>query len=155
MEELLFILRTLILDLDEPPKYSDVLLSRVLLASSLYVSEAMGWDYTRDSTNLLIVPDTDDDPTAQNLFTLKAACILQTDEAIKATERGILIKDDVGAVDTRDYASNIIDFLKSGKTYCDLYEEAEQDELRNNSNASVVAIMGPIREYYDMYRARR
>ena len=143
------LVRGLILDLDETAyKYSDILLTRVILVATLNVSQAMGWDYSVDFTTEEIDPDITEDEEAQNLIALKSACILQTGEANQAAEKGYLIKDAIGMVDTRDFAFNIVNILRSGKSYCDMYKDAVNDHMRNNVYKSAQAIVGPIRQWY-------
>lgn len=147
------LVRGLILDLDNTNyKYTDTLLTRVILVATLNVSQAMGWDYTVDFSTSEISPDLTIDEDAQNLIALKAACILQSAEANKASEKGYLIKDAIGMVDTRDFAFNIVNILRSGKSYCDMYKEAVNDFMRNNVYKSAQAILGPIRQWYSAER---
>lgn len=119
------------------------------MAATLQVSQALAFAYDIDLVNLEIVPDTDENPLAQNLITLKAACMLQTNAAAKAAERGMLIRDDVGAIDTREFARNTLDFLSSGKSYCDIYDEAEKAAIVGAYSTMGTAIVGPIRDYYN------
>lgn len=143
------IVRGLILDLDETAyKYNDTLLTRVILVATLNVSQAMGWEYAIDFTTEEITPSILTDEEAQNLIALKSACILQTGDANKAAEKGYLIKDAIGMVDTRDFAFNIVNILRSGKSYCDMYKDAVNDHMRNNVYKSAQAIVGPIRQWY-------
>ena len=151
MDEMLFLLRGLILDIVTPYKYSDILLNRVLLVGTMQVSQALSLDYIINVQAGTVVPDITGDQTTQNLIVLKSACLIQADAATKASEKGMLVKDAIATVDTRNYANDLINLLKSGKSYCDMYDNAEMDyKLYGPTGGGYgAAIMGPIREYYN------
>lgn len=142
------IVRGLILDLDDTAyKYTDLILERVVLVATQIVSQSMELGYTTDFTTAEITPDITTDEEAQNLISLKAACMLQVADAAKAAEKGYLIKDAIGMIDTRNFPGQIIDILRSGKSYCDMYEQAVTDNMQNNIYKSAQAIVGPIRQW--------
>lgn len=150
MEYMLFLLRSLILDLDMPYKYSDITLNRVLLVSTLQVSQELSMGYSIDISTFSILPSTiDDDEPAQNLIILKAACLLQINQANSAAENSMLIKDAVGMVDNREFALHIVNLLKSGKNYCDIYQNNKQTYALYGPNGmgNGIGIMGPIRDF--------
>lgn len=143
------LVRGLILDLDETAyKYSDTILTRVIMVATLQVSQSQDFDYVINVGTSEISPDITEDYAAQNLIALKAACMLQMNEAMTASAGGVMVKDAIGAVDTRNYPTNIIEILRSGKSYCDMYGEAVLDGERNGAYAGAQAIVGPIRQYW-------
>jgi len=147
MEYMLFLLRGLILDLTMPYKYSDITLNRVLLVATLQVSQDLSLGYGIDISTFSILPSIDADEASQNLIVLKSACLLQINQANSAAENSMLIKDAVGMVDNREFALHIVNLLKSGKSYCDLYQEARRAYALYGPTGlgNGMAIMGPIR----------
>lgn len=150
MEYMLFLLRSLILDLDTPYKYSDITLNRVLLVATLQASQELSLGYSIDISTFSVLPATiDTDEAAQNLIVLKSACILQINQANSAAENSMLIKDAVGMVDNREFALHIVNLLKSGKNYCDMYEEQKKIYAiyGPSGTGNGIGIMGPIRDF--------
>lgn len=147
-DEMIPILRGLILDIDVPYKYSDTLLTRVLLVATLQVSQELELGYTISIAGSSITPSIETDQNSQNLICLKAACLIQIDAANKAAEKGMKLKDDVGEIDTRDFSKHIVSILESGRSYCDLYEEARDDYITTGMYTMCTAVVGPIRQYY-------
>ncbi len=124
--ELVLELRWMIGDEAAPYTYSDASLQTVIaIAAKKVVAEVdLAIDYTVDVGTPSISPDPSSDLDASNLFTLKAACILDNNNArSSAGGDGIAISDDGSSLDTRGRLSARLALLAKG--YCQAYEDAK------------------------------
>lgn len=112
------IVRGLINDLSATPVYSDARIQQAVIIGGLISSQEFPFvvDYTFDVEGSGISPDpvaTQDD-AAVALFTLKAACILDTNKYQTAVGDGIRVKDGDSEVDTTAAFKGYTDLLKLG-----------------------------------------
>ncbi len=142
--EMVSILRYLINDLDECPKYSDDRLSELLLVAAMTVNNDIGGGYSVNISKYQIAPD----PTCGanrnealiTLIALKAACVLARGEAKLAGGKGVAWRQGSSSADTRGVASNA---QASSANYCSDYEAARWNYQVGNRSAGC-GILGPV-----------
>lgn len=144
------ILRNLINDVEEPRRFSDDRLTRVLVvgAFQLLRNASFNQSFVVDVSQQLISPDPTDrdagtnDENFVNLICLKAACIIDSGAATLAAQKAFSVKDMVTQVDLRDVATATLALLDKG--YC-----ADFDEILNNylsgDGALCAAVVSPFR----------
>lgn len=114
-------LRVLLGDVDEAAQiYSDDSLESTLVVAAKQVLAVASFPtaYAASVANVTLSPDpttgSGQDDAFVNLFTLKAAAILDRTEASLAARRGIVVKDGTSAIDLSKVADAKIRLLKLG-----------------------------------------
>jgi len=144
------LLRNLINDVDEPQRYTDDRLTRLLVVSAFQILRVADFsqNFNVDISQQLINPDpTDGDNNTKdedfvNLMCLKAACTIDHGSAIVAAQRAISVKDMVTQIDLRDVATNALTLLEKG--YCAAYE-GSLDDYNSGDGSICAAVMSPFR----------
>lgn len=152
-DELIPTLRVMIGDLDETAfVYSDDSLEQILLVAAKQVATTISFEQTFviSVQNGTLTPD----PTVGantndgfvNLFSIKAAAILDRTEASLAARRGISVKDGTSAIDLSKVALAKIRLLDKG--WNAVYDDAvfEYRYLRAQTVAGAM-VLGPFRLY--------
>jgi hypothetical protein len=143
-DDMVLILRTLISDMDTPPKYSDDRLKKLLLVSGQFVQteNIMPVYYTISTSAITITPD----PTADvrddafiNLTCLKSACLLASSSLLGNSANGISVIENNYKFDNRGKFTNM---QSTVTTWCEAYKEA-QWENANQNRCPGRAIIGP------------
>lgn len=129
---LVTIVRVFINDMSGTPTYTDDQIKTAILTGGLIATQDFPFDvtYNFDFANTAITPDPTLDPVdliAINLFSLKAACILNqaSYQSSLAGGIGVSIKDWNSSVSTEGVLKGFADLLKYGvcATYTDLVEK--------------------------------
>ncbi len=144
------LLRNLINDVDEPQRFTDDRLTRVLVVAAFQLLRSADFSQTFivDISQQLISPDPTDrdggtnDENFVNLMCLKAACIIDSGSAILAAQKAFSVKDMVTQVDLRDVATSTLALLEKG--YCADFDEILTDYLSGDGSISA-AVMSPFR----------
>lgn len=128
-------------------------LAKLLVVSATQVARMAQFEhnFTGDILAVSISPDPCESETLdlsfQNLIVLRAACMLQQQELKKAAGQSISVKDGPSAIDTRGAATAIIEFLKSGKSFCDDFAASLAQYQADITQVAGAAVMGPIRVF--------
>lgn len=153
-DEMIPVLRVLIGDpAADTQTYSDDSLQSTLLVAAKQVSAAIGFpvQYTAEVNKGKLTPDptageTKDDNYV-NLVTLKAAGILDRNEASLAARRGIIVKDGGAAIDLSKVAEAKRKLLEKGGWNA-AYEDAKFEYLYQRAQGVAgAAILTPFRLY--------
>lgn len=144
------LLRNLVNDVDEPQRYSDDRLTRVLVVAAFQLLRVASFpqNFTVDISQQSVSPDpTDRDAQTNNdnfvdLMCLKAACIIDTGAACLAAQTAVSTKDLTTQVDLRGVAASTLALLEKG--WCSAYEESLTRYLDGDGSISA-AVMGPFR----------
>ena len=148
--EMTEIIRCMINDLDETPKYEDERLERILLVASFQVNIEGDFlnDYIVDIQTSTLTPDpTSDtyrDDSFVNLACMKAACILDRGTAVQAADLAISSKEWSSSLDLRGVADARYKILLKGG-WCSTYEVALMDHAVNSNQVAGAAILSPFR----------
>lgn len=146
------VLRVLLDDLGDTPRYTDAKLLDVLMvaAMQLYQELEFATEYAISVPNETITPDPEDDAPFMNLVTLKSACIVNRSELLIAANRAIYVKDGAASVDLRGVPENKLKVLEKG--WCAAYQDAKDDYYRDYNGISRTGattagavIIGPFR----------
>lgn len=148
--EMLEILRVLINDMDETPKYEDERLHRILMVAAFQVAQSLDFvnDYTIDIQGSTLTPD----PTSTdfkedsfvNLTCIKAACIIERGQTVLSANQAIVAKEFHSSVDLSKVAESKQKLLEKGG-WCSLYEQESLEHQANSASATGAAILGPFR----------
>jgi hypothetical protein len=147
------ILRALINDLDSTT-YTDDRLEQILAVAAYQVLNdglTFSQSFRADVVNIAIKPDpTDDanqtrDDSFVNLFTIKAAGILDSGAAIVAANRALLAKDGASLIDLRDTFKAKLALMEKG--WNAVYEDQKLLYQVNSIQVAGAAIMTPFRLY--------
>lgn len=143
--DLVLMSRVLVNDLDDPQKYTDTYLQRVLIVAGIQVKNEveLSYTYTFDIDGLTISPDpmTSEDYVFQALVPLKTACILAHSNFQQALGQGIKVRDGDSAIDTSVSFRGYRDILIYGP--CAAYEKLKWQILASDGIGS--AVLGPYR----------
>lgn len=148
--ETVVILRTMILDLDDSPRFQDSRLEQILLVAAFQVNVEADFtnDYSINIETSTLSPDPTDsgnrDDSFINLMTLKAACILDRGLASLAAGTAIYSKEFNSSLDLRGIAQARLNVLQKGG-WCKVYEDALIDHSVNSNQVAGAAILGPFR----------
>lgn len=144
-------LRVMLGDLSETaPTYSDDSLEQTLVVAAFQVLAALRFDqeFVASASQVTIKPD----PTATatkndvfvNLFTLKAAAILDRTEASLAARRGIIVKDGGSTIDLSKVAEAKRKLLEKGWNAA--YEDAKFEyQYQRAQGVAGAAVLTPFR----------
>lgn len=156
-DELIPTLRVMIGDLDTTALvYSDDSLESILLVAAKQVATTISFEqaFVISVQNGTLTPD----PTIGvntndgfvNLFSIKAAAILDRTEASLAARRGITVKDGTSMIDLSKVADAKIRLLEKG--WNEVYDDAvfEYRYLRSQTVAGAM-VLGPFRIYANTY----
>lgn len=126
------VLRILIDDNSDEPKYKDSRLEDVLVVSAMQVSEeARISTYTIDITPPTITPTPIDDTAYLNLVTLKAACIIDRGNMRHAAlVNGLSAKCGSAVMTVSNRVSGFATLIDKG--YCAAYDEALRQYIFGN-----------------------
>lgn len=141
------ILRLVIADFDQPYKYTDDRLMKLLLAAGQLMQSELSFSqvYSIDVTTSLLTPDpalaaTRDDGFL-NLMVLKAACLLAGSGIIRGSEQAIDITDNKSRINLTKKLDGVIATIKN---FCDAYNTAKF-QYQYKSGLAGQAILGPYR----------
>jgi len=147
--DMVTMVRHLVNDTSEPYTYSDSKVQEALVISGLLVAQE--YDFTTDYTFDIGTPSMSPDPIASStydgiaiaLFTLKTACMLDTNRYQGAVlNLGVKVRDGDEEIDTRDGFRGYFDIINLGA--CKSYEKLITDKKVLKSMNLGKAIMGPI-----------
>jgi hypothetical protein len=153
--KLVELVRALLLDYNEPPKYSDERLQRLIVSSAWMVIQQTGiTPYVADLAALTITPDptvTSEDSGIEylnksltNLTALKAACLMDNGEARRAAGQALDISDSGSRISIRGIAAARLAILKEG--WCKHYSDALFAYLFSGTGAIPgMAVLSPFR----------
>lgn len=158
------VLRALINDYADPPRYDDDRLEELLVVAAKLVLAELTFpvEYAADVGNTDIAPDPTEgssrDDAFANLVALKAACLIDRGEHRNSLARGALFKDGAVAVDFRDSLKGYAELLKQG--WCAVYDQAKLDYRSGQVEGGIgAAVLSPFRLWlgYDRppYQNRR
>jgi len=166
--DLVFMVRVLIKDIDAPQTYVDQYIERVIITAAIMVNAevSFNYNYSYSISDLTINPDptTNEDNIFMALVPLKAACILTESEFKQALGQGIKVRDGDSAIDTSVSFRGYRDILEMGP--CKAYQLLKWSLLAANSNNVGKVVFGPYRSsngydysaiewYYDQFSASR
>jgi len=143
---LIMVVRTLIDDFGDSPTYNDDRIRRALVTGGLIASQevSLANTYTFDLKGVEITPSpvnkSDDEAIA--LFTLKAACILDTNKLQDGVSNSIRVRDGDTEIDTSRSFQGYRDILILGP--CATYQKLIKEAKIKNSMGIGKAIMSPI-----------
>lgn len=152
-DEMVAMLRVMVGDVADTPRYTDERLEGALAVSAkLVLGElAFSQDFVGSASDISITPD----PTATasrddafvNLVCARTACILDQGGAASAAGQSILVKDGASLVDLRGRFDAMKSLLEKG--WCAVYAEMKDAYLVGNSGSASngVLIMGAVRVY--------
>ena len=145
---LIDIVRILISDFDTPPVFSDARISDTIVVGGLISAQEFDYsvDYIFDIENSTITPDplnpATADAVAVALFTLKAACILNTNSYQDAVLTSIRVRDGDSEVDTTTGFRGFRDILELGP--CESYNRLLKEKKTLLSMSLGGAIATPL-----------
>lgn len=141
------LLRLVIADFDQPYKYTDDRLIKLLLASGQLMQSELSFSqpYSIDISTSLLTPDpvlpaTRDDGFI-NLMVLKAACLLAGSGIIRGSEQAIDITDNKSRINLTKKLDGVIATIKN---FCDAYNSAKA-QYQYKSGIAGQAVIGPYR----------
>ncbi len=145
--EMIVLIRNIIDDVDEPVKYSDDRLGKLLLtAAQLAQGENVFLQsYTIDVDNITLKPDptrTPRDESFINLTVLKAACLLASSGLLKIGPQSIMVREGSYQFDARGALTGR---QAAVDTWCNAYTDARWELVRLGSGSAGHAIIGPYR----------
>lgn len=152
------ILRVLLDDLGDTPRYTDAKLLSVLVVAALQINQELDFTttYTVNVTNETVTPDPEDDEAFINLVTLKSACIVNRAELLIAANRAIYVKDGAASVDLRGVPENKLKVLERG--WCAAYQDAKCEFIRvqagvsrSGATTAGAAVLSPFRFFARSY----
>jgi hypothetical protein len=141
-------LRYMVADTAIPATYTDISLQELFLIGAHFVQTEITFPtpYKINVAKLLISPDptldiSRDDPFI-DLAILKAACIIDNNEARLAAKRAVIMRDAQKTIDMRQVSLSKIEIWKNG--WCNEYETARFQYALGNVSAGA-AVLGPFR----------
>jgi hypothetical protein len=147
-DTLVTVVRNLINDVNDPQRYDDDRIVQSIITAGLISTQEFYYklSYTFDFSAGKISPDPTNpnslEPIAMALFSLKAACILTTNDYQKAVGGGIRVKDGDSEVDTTTAFKGYKDILEIGP--CGSYQKLVRERSLKDSMHRGKAIMTPI-----------
>lgn len=144
------ILRNLIDDASDSPKYTDDRLERLLLVAAFQVSNEL--DFTNDYTVNIAESSLTPDPTAEatkedafvNLTCIKAACILERGSAITSADNAISAREFSSSINLTGIAAARRALLDKGG-WCVVYDEESTNHALSSANTAGAAVLSPFR----------
>ena len=147
---LVLMLRNIIDDMGDEPKYSDSRLEKALLVSAqmLLMGDQFGHDYKVDLSAHTISPDPveKEDRVFTNLVALKAACMIIGGEMKISARTAVMVKDGPSTIDTRGVANTLSELQQS---ICGELQEALRQFRVNGSSGG--AVLGPHSSHYNYH----
>lgn len=149
-DEMLEVVRVLVLDADGT-KYEEDTLLRVIAVAAFQVATEINLfssTYSVAVSNQTISPDPTSPATKDDSFTnltcLKAACIINQGAAMNAADQAVYVKDGSSAIDLRGALQGKLSLLKLG--WCATYAK-EKTDFQTSKTGSVAgaAVMTPFR----------
>ena len=146
-DTLVLMVRHLINDYSAPYRYDDDRLKEAIVIGGLITSQDYSYtvSYTFDLANTTISPDPTDtstyDAEAIALFSLKASCILSTNDFQASVRDGVRVQDGDDEIDTSGQFKGHAELVKLGP--CKSYEKLLETLRRKKSSLSGKAIAGP------------
>lgn len=134
-DNLTLIVRHFINDTEMPYNFDDARIQQAIVIGGLMSSREYDYqqEYIFDIIDLTISPDPTSsetyDAVAIALFTLKASCIISTNQHQNAVKTGLRIRDGDSEIDTTSGLRGYSDLLKIGP--CAMYKEM-LEKLKNN-----------------------
>jgi hypothetical protein len=154
-DEMVIILRNLIADVSSTPTYDDSRLQQLLLIAGQFNQQDVTFKqaYAINVVDATLTPDPTDVTTRDdafiNLALLKAACIIDNNEARLAAKRAVLMRDNTFTVDNRSVAESILQIWQKG--WCQHFVDARYEFLAGNIGSAGGAVIGPFRVYAGYY----
>lgn len=131
-DNLISLLRTVIQDDPDSPRYTDAALSRAIVSAALFIRAEVKLEqtYIIDITGETISPDPTITPTTEDpddnyttLIIYKSACIIATGEQKKGAKTGgVSIVDGPDKIDTTKQSQAL---KEAAETYCKMYSDAK------------------------------
>jgi hypothetical protein len=146
--EMVTLLRHMIDDVGDTPKYEDERLMQLLLVGAQFARQenALSGEYIIDVENLSLKPDptaaTSRDDAFINLTVLKSACLLAGSGLGKGNAVGMLVVEGPYRLDTRGAGA---DKQLQVKTWCQAYADAKWENATGSGSIPGEAIIGPYR----------
>ena len=144
---LTLMLRHIIDDMGDEPKYNDDRIEKVLLVATkmLLMGDQFEHDYSVDFDSATISPDPVEkkDDLFANLIVLKAACIIIGGEMKISAKTAVMVKDGPSTIDTRGVSNTLSELQQQ---VCGEYQEALR-QFRAGSGAGG-AVLGPHSSHY-------
>lgn len=147
--EMVILLRYMVDDFSQPQRYADDTLQQLILGSVTLVSgEGLVFSstYTTSINDYTLEPDPTDvdgrDDSFISLVLTKAACIIDSAEARKASGRAVAMRDAGKSIDLNGIASAKLQIWQKG--WCANYKEIKYQYLTGNTDAGI-AVLGPFR----------
>lgn len=157
-DEMTELLRVMVQDMGDTPKYPDSSLERVLVGAARLVEGELDFTihYDADLLNRDIVPDPTDadagtkDENFVNLVCMKAAAII--DQGSARSESGIVIRDNGSMVDLHYKLEAAMKLVQGKGGWASLYEDAKMRYLSTQLDEVIGAVvMGPFRDVASQY----
>lgn len=148
--ELVAIVRALIDDMGDPPKYSDEKIESLILiaANQLLGDIPFPAEYQVNFSGRSISPDPTIAPNRDNEFcnflTVKAACIYNQGAAMASARKALTLRDGGTTIDTSKQTDALMKLLEKG--WCAVYEQMKYERAMGSSKTGL-GIVGPIRSY--------
>jgi hypothetical protein len=150
-DETTVILRVMVNDIAETTYTDDTLQQTLVVAAFQVLNDGLKFsqDFVTDVVNITITPDPSDsvgstrDESFLNLFTLKAASIIDRGAAMTAANRALYAKDGSSAVDLRDIFKAKYALLQKG--WNAVYEDAKLEYLAGTVRNAGAAVLTPFR----------
>lgn len=148
-DEIPILLRHMIADLDNPPKYDNNRLEQLILVSAKLVMAEV--EFSTTYTVSVYTHSMSPDPTTSspaddsfiNLVVLKAACLMDGAESRTAAGKSVSFREGPSSFDNRGAAAARLAILKDG--WCKAYNDAKFEYENNNSSTAGLAILSPFR----------
>jgi hypothetical protein len=156
--EMVLILRHMIDDLDQPPKYTDEKLQQLVLVAAQFVQTENIFEtyYTINIENFSLKPDPTKVDTRDNAFInltlLKSACLLSSAPLIKSSGKFLRVKEGQHEFDSR---GNFEGDKFASQTFCQSYKDAKWDYSTSGNGSLGDIIIGPYRSLIEQYRPWR
>lgn len=146
--EMVTMLRRLIDEIGTCGIYDDDDLQEIILVAAQFVSTEISFPntYTIDIDQLTFTPDPTEgerDNNFINLTVLRAACIIDKNEARLAAGRAISFSDAGSRVDLKGTLDGKLAMLKNG--WCQEYKQAKLEYKLTNMTRSAQAVLAPFR----------
>jgi hypothetical protein len=145
-DELPIILRYMIDDVSDTPKYSDDRLATMISLAAIFTQQENSFsrEFVIDVTEPSISPDPTDSATRDNVFialtTLKAACLLARAELKTISGQSVSIQS---GRDRIDLTGNLRGKQQVATAFCQEYQDARWEFQLNTSIGIGQAIVGP------------
>lgn len=148
--DLVTTLRLMINDFDQPFTYADTRLEQTLVVSAKLVLSVADFSqpFTADISAIDILPDptigVNKDDNFTNLFTMRAAALIELGEAKNAAKKGFAFKDETQSFDGKGLAQAYVAIMEKGgwnQAYIEAFEDYQMNAVANIGSA----IVGPFR----------